>query len=192
MTQLSKERANALIENLDHYATNLKWQNVKAAQDLLVAADGLRELLVLRERYEAGITHRNEQIVQLIRAPRELEPDADISTLLENVKAALLELQKCRLLAAEAREPVGEIIERKHPADLVASFDRTIKSIRGFKNVFDYPVGTKLYAAPPAPVAQPVQVPELKSLENLEHKPLSKSYREGWNACCTAMLKGDE
>ncbi|EPT7056246.1 hypothetical protein ACVR2G_004203, partial [Cronobacter sakazakii] len=75
----------------------------------------------------------------------------ELETELAIARVALLALRKER----EAAVPVAEIIERKHPADLVASFYRTIKSIRSFKNVSDFPAGTKLYAAP-----QPVAVPD--------------------------------
>lgn len=87
-------------------------------------------------------------------------------------------------LAAEAQEPVYQCMDDGHWYDTEKRLYDEVMENGGTCRV--------LYAAPPAPVAQPVQVPELKSLENLEHKPLSKSYREGWNACCTAMLKGDE
>lgn len=38
------KRVTSVIERLEHYACNLKWTNVRGAQDLLTAADGLREL----------------------------------------------------------------------------------------------------------------------------------------------------
>ncbi|HDU5651473.1 TPA: DUF551 domain-containing protein [Klebsiella aerogenes] len=42
--QLIDERVTSVIERLEHYACNLKWTNVRGSQDLLTAADGLREL----------------------------------------------------------------------------------------------------------------------------------------------------
>nr|WP_256089300.1 DUF551 domain-containing protein [Klebsiella quasipneumoniae] len=42
--QLTDERVTSVIERLEHCACNLKWTNVRGAQDLLTAADGLREL----------------------------------------------------------------------------------------------------------------------------------------------------
>lgn len=42
--QLTDERVTSVIERLEHYACSLKWTNVRGAQDLLAAADGLREL----------------------------------------------------------------------------------------------------------------------------------------------------
>lgn len=50
--QLTDERVTSVIERLEHYACNLKWTNVRGAQDLLAAADGLREL---QERRKAAM-----------------------------------------------------------------------------------------------------------------------------------------
>ena len=41
---ITDERITSVIERPEHYACNLKWTNVRGAQDLLTAADGLREL----------------------------------------------------------------------------------------------------------------------------------------------------
>ncbi len=50
--QLTDERVTSVIERLERYACNLKWTNVRGAQDLLAAADGLREL---QERRKAAM-----------------------------------------------------------------------------------------------------------------------------------------
>ncbi len=50
--QLTDERVTSVIERLEHYACNLKWTNVRGAQDLLTAVDGLREL---QERRKAAM-----------------------------------------------------------------------------------------------------------------------------------------
>ncbi|MBM2675231.1 DUF550 domain-containing protein [Klebsiella pneumoniae] len=49
---ITDERVTSVIERLEHYACNLKWTNVRGAQDLLTAADGLREL---QERRKAAV-----------------------------------------------------------------------------------------------------------------------------------------
>ncbi len=49
MNNLSSERLEYVIGRLEHVANNVKWNNVSAAQELQQAADGLRELLALRE-----------------------------------------------------------------------------------------------------------------------------------------------
>ncbi len=55
--QLTDERVTSVIERLEHYACNLKWTNVRGAQDLLAAADGLREL---QERRKAAMDSESE------------------------------------------------------------------------------------------------------------------------------------
>lgn len=49
---ITDERVISVIERLEHYASNLKWTDVRGAQDLLTAADGLREL---QERRKAAM-----------------------------------------------------------------------------------------------------------------------------------------
>ncbi len=49
---ITDERITSVIERLDHFASNLKWTDVRGAQDLLTAADGLREL---QERRKAAM-----------------------------------------------------------------------------------------------------------------------------------------
>lgn len=49
---ITDERIISVIERLEHFASNLKWTDVRGAQDLLTAADGLREL---QERRKAAM-----------------------------------------------------------------------------------------------------------------------------------------
>ncbi len=49
---ITDERITSVIERLEHFASNLKWTDVRGAQDLLTAADGLREL---QERRKAAM-----------------------------------------------------------------------------------------------------------------------------------------
>lgn len=55
---ITDKRVTSVIERLEHYACNLKWTNVRGAQDLLTAADGLREL---QERRKA--TMNSEPVI---------------------------------------------------------------------------------------------------------------------------------
>ncbi len=55
-------RVISVIERLEHYASNLKWTDVRRAQDLLTAADGLREL---QERRKAD----SEPVAEVYQAP---------------------------------------------------------------------------------------------------------------------------
>ncbi|EPF1257543.1 hypothetical protein ACSQOK_001887 [Klebsiella aerogenes] len=49
---ITDERITSVIERMEHFASNLKWTDVRGAQDLLTAADGLREL---QERRKAAM-----------------------------------------------------------------------------------------------------------------------------------------
>lgn len=53
---ITDKRVTSVIERLEHYACNLKWTNVRGAQDLLAAADGLRELQERRKAAAKTIT----------------------------------------------------------------------------------------------------------------------------------------
>ncbi|WP_233165492.1 hypothetical protein [Enterobacter roggenkampii] len=55
MSTITKERLEPVIERLEHYATNVKWTNVQAAQDMLIAVDAMRIALASLEA-EAAIT----------------------------------------------------------------------------------------------------------------------------------------
>ena len=55
---ITDERITSVIERLEHFASNLKWTDVRGAQDLLTAADGLREL---QERRKAEAAWRKFQ-----------------------------------------------------------------------------------------------------------------------------------
>ncbi|WP_353640676.1 hypothetical protein ABU996_12900 [Klebsiella variicola] len=59
---ITDERITSVIERLEHYACNLKWTNVRGAQDLLAAADGLREL---QERCKAD----SEPVAYIFKHP---------------------------------------------------------------------------------------------------------------------------
>ena len=52
---ITDERITSVIERLEHFASNLKWTDVRGAQDLLTAADGLRELQE-RRKVNADLT----------------------------------------------------------------------------------------------------------------------------------------
>lgn len=54
MSTMTKERLEPVIERLEHYATNVKWTNVQAAQDMLTAVDAMRIALASLEAEPAG------------------------------------------------------------------------------------------------------------------------------------------
>ncbi|ENB7665327.1 hypothetical protein ABIN12_004139 [Enterobacter cloacae] len=49
MSTITKERLEPVIERLEHYATNVKWTNVQAEKDMLIAVDAMRRLLASLE-----------------------------------------------------------------------------------------------------------------------------------------------
>ncbi|WP_193149565.1 hypothetical protein [Klebsiella variicola] len=58
---ITDERITSVIERLEHYACNLKWTNVRGAQDLLTAADGLRELQERRKADSEPVAYIDKQ-----------------------------------------------------------------------------------------------------------------------------------
>ncbi|MGX7605843.1 hypothetical protein LVQ70_19320 [Klebsiella pneumoniae] len=58
---ITDERITSVIERLEHYACNLKWTNVRGAQDLLTAADGLRELQERRRADSEPVAWTDEE-----------------------------------------------------------------------------------------------------------------------------------
>lgn len=66
---ITDKRVTSVIERLEHYACDLKWTNVRGAQDLLAAADGLREL---QERRKA-----DSEPVSALKLPPKLSNDRE-------------------------------------------------------------------------------------------------------------------
>ncbi|WP_260563066.1 hypothetical protein [Enterobacter hormaechei] len=60
MSTITKERLEPVIERLEHYATNVKWTNVQAAQDMLIAVDAMRRLLASLEADVVAWTDEQE------------------------------------------------------------------------------------------------------------------------------------
>ncbi|MFW0520803.1 dATP/dGTP pyrophosphohydrolase domain-containing protein [Klebsiella pneumoniae] len=96
--QLTDERVTSVIERLEHYACSLKWTNVRGAQDLLTAADGLRELQERRKPLQ------DKDLQGVIDA---LEHPAGINAAGKQVvRHALVEIQE-RRKAERDSNPVG-------------------------------------------------------------------------------------
>ncbi|HBS3704811.1 TPA: DUF551 domain-containing protein [Klebsiella quasipneumoniae subsp. quasipneumoniae] len=68
---ITDERVTSVIERLEHYACNLKWTNVRGAQDLLTAADGLRELQERRKADSEPVAYTDERNLGYIDLGRE-------------------------------------------------------------------------------------------------------------------------
>lgn len=58
---ITDERITSVIERLEHFASNLKWTDARGAQDLLTAADGLRELQERRKADSEPVAWRRFQ-----------------------------------------------------------------------------------------------------------------------------------
>ncbi len=79
MTKFTKERLNIEAEALEHFATNLKWTNVRVAQSLLFAADAMRQLLASMEQEpvvpaETRNRFRAEGLAELLKDVRDYAP----------------------------------------------------------------------------------------------------------------------
>lgn len=98
---ITDERVISVIERLEHYASNLKWTNVRGAQDLLTAADGLRELQERRKPLQ------DKDLQGVIDA---LEHPAGINAAGKQVvRHALVELQERRKADSEPVAPQPEL-----------------------------------------------------------------------------------
>lgn len=58
----TKEQLTSEIETLEHFATNLKWTNVKGAQSLLFAADAMRQALAGMEADPVADEHIRREV----------------------------------------------------------------------------------------------------------------------------------
>lgn len=126
---ITDERITSVIERLEHYACNLKWTNVRGAQDLLAAADGLRELQERRKPLQ------DKDLQGVIDA---LEHPAGINAAGKQVvRHALVELQERRKADSE---PVAEVVSIY--GDPEAFGEREIRPLVGIQQM---PYGTKLY-----------------------------------------------
>lgn len=78
MSTITKERLEPVIERLEHYATNVKWTNVQAAKDMLIAVDAMRRLLasleaepvsVFKIDHESSLIKHVKKVVSETNAP---------------------------------------------------------------------------------------------------------------------------
>ncbi|MGR7336750.1 hypothetical protein ACU6ZE_10655 [Klebsiella aerogenes] len=67
---ITDERIISVLERLEHYASNLKWTDVRGAQDLLTAADGLRELQERRKADSEPVTQDEREAFEAFMAKR--------------------------------------------------------------------------------------------------------------------------
>ncbi|HHU6273021.1 DUF551 domain-containing protein [Klebsiella pneumoniae] len=182
--QLTDERVTSVIERLEHYACSLKWTNVRGAQDLLTAADGLRELQERRKPLQ------DKDLQGVIDA---LEHPAGINAAGKQVvRLSLVELQERRKADSE---PVAEVVSIY--GDPEAFGEREIRPLVGIQQM---PYGTKLYRhTQPAPVvpeeATPDSIEILASARRRDHAVFQwdedqrNAAADSWNAFRAAMLQ---
>ncbi|EMM6718489.1 DUF551 domain-containing protein [Klebsiella aerogenes] len=190
---ITDERITSVIERLEHFASNLKWTDVRGAQDLLTAADGLREL---QERRKAAMD--SEPVAWRYRTTDiNGKPNPHWSF---SEEASLLGLYQ-PLYAHPAQpapgsdsEPVAEVLSSR-PGNDTSTIDRAL------------PFGTQLYRhAQPAPVVMDDeklralfdawfasdcsfdQSPEASEADNIAWR---ESYWYVWQRCRAAMLQAE-
>ncbi|WP_406946347.1 hypothetical protein [Klebsiella aerogenes] len=95
---ITDERITSVIERLEHFASNLKWTDVRGAQDLLTAADGLREL---QERRKPLLDKDLQGVLGALEHPAGINAAGK-----QVVRSALVELQERRKAAMDS-EPVA-------------------------------------------------------------------------------------
>ena len=113
----------------------------------------------------------------------------------ENVGAILgeeiAELARIALASLEA-EPVGEVSEQRDGLVMDGTVDlggaSTHLIIKGASKMKRLPLGTKFYAAPPAPVS----VPAAMEMDDDFDSAFEHGKAVGWNACRAAILQGAE
>ncbi|SXE63118.1 Eaa1 [Klebsiella variicola] len=142
---ITVERITSVIERLEHYACNLKWTNVRGAQDLLTAADGLREL---QERRKAD----SEPVGYFGR----FDPDDEdlIDQCSKNVKGAFplyRHAQPVPVVSADLLHTAASAIE-----DLL---EHTDPNTSYYSGVWADVPGKLRAAAPQSPGSEPATVP---------------------------------
>ncbi|MCQ3852324.1 hypothetical protein [Klebsiella quasipneumoniae] len=131
--QLTDERVTSVIERLEHYACNLKWTNVRGAQDLLAAADGLREL---QERRKAAMDsepvawtwHYREQwhVTNDERRAEFVAKDGDVAVLPLYRHAQPAQISE-PVLPLQDKDLQGVIDALEHPAGINAAGKQVVR-----------------------------------------------------------------
>ncbi len=144
---ITDERITSVIERLEHFASNLKWTDVRGAQDLLTAADGLREL---QERRKPLLDKDLQGVLGALEHPAGINAAGK-----QVVRSALVELQERRKAAMDS-EPVILYRERNPYNGLTTGWQELTENELLFlkENAGENAEFLKLYRH-----AQPVPVP---------------------------------
>lgn len=130
---ITDKRVTSVIERLEHYACNLKWTNVRGAQDLLAAADGLREL---QERRKAAMDsepvawtwHYREQwhVTNDERRAEFVAKDGDVAVLPLYRHAQSAQISE-PVLPLQDKDLQGVIDALEHPAGINAAGKQVVR-----------------------------------------------------------------
>ncbi|MGK3266128.1 hypothetical protein [Klebsiella quasipneumoniae] len=192
---ITDKRVTSVIERLEHYACNLKWTNVRGAQDLLAAADGLRELQERRKAdsepvempidYLQGHKDGLEWAAQLAEANHPETGDWLYDDPIELAKA---------IRKGPDMPPVQPVADSEPDRNPVLAYADSYRDMakQGVESVPIWSVITDLERniAPLYRHAQPAPVvpDEKDKTVDADDHPLLWSFNEGWNACRAAML----
>lgn len=197
---ITDKRVTSVIERLEHYACNLKWTNVRGAQDLLAAADGLRELQERRKAdsepvempidYLQGHKDGLEWAAQLAEANHPETGDWLYDDPIELAKA---------IRKGPDMPPVQPVADSEPDRNPVLAYADSYRDMakQGVESVPIWSVITDLERniAPLYRHAQPAPVvPEEKSIPNTLSMYAVDAVAaiaevKGWNACRAAMLQ---
>lgn len=110
-----------------------------------------------------------------------------------------IELQAFKLaLASLEAEPVGEVSEQRDGLVMDGTVDlggaSTHRIIKGASKMKRFPLGTKFYTAPPAPVSVPDEVTaeDCPAFVKYDVTDVDEAWAHGFNQCRAAMLNGDK
>ncbi|EMB4340270.1 DUF551 domain-containing protein [Citrobacter freundii] len=102
-----------------------------------------------------------------------------------------MEVARIALASLEA-DPIGEVSEKRYGLIMDGTVDlggkSTYRIIKGEKAMKLFPLGTKFYTAPPAPVS----VPAAMEIDDDFDSAFEHGKAVGWNAYRAAMLQGAE
>ena len=199
---ITDKRVTSVIERLEHYACNLKWTNVRGAQDLLAAADGLRELQERRKAdsepvempidYLQGHKDGLEWAAQLAEANHPETGDWLYDDPIELAKA---------IRKGPDMPPVQPVADSEPDRNPVLAYADSYRDMakQGVESVPIWSVITDLERniaplyrhAQPAPVVPDAYVRDERGRMMLNGVCEPKiGFGTGWNACRAAMLNG--
>lgn len=176
MIAITKDSLEPVIERLEHYATNVKWTNVQAAQDMLIAVDAMRIALASLEA---------EAVAYIFKHPagRLFWALTDESNKGQSDVMPVYTAPPAPVTINA--EPVAWLwSHRKHPSEVTLVRPEDDEMAEG--SVWSGWSCQALYAAQPAPVS----VPDAMEMDDDFDSAFEHGKAVGWNAFRAAMLQG--